>query len=74
MMIYFAIRCIKCGKFAAKQVKEHQHIHKLKHKCSYCNKSFKLKRKNEFGLMTIIKGPYSAKDINTKVGELNAKK
>lgn len=67
----YAIQCKECGKWSAKEIKN---IIKANFKCTYCRKSTKIKKKNEYGLSLNIKGPYKTPDTPKIIAELNRRK
>ena len=68
MIKYFAVRCTGCGKYSGTEI---ENIKKKVFHCKYCNKRFKLKKVNEFGITTKVSGPYSCTELPKIVRNFN---
>ena len=54
-MIYYCFQCRNCGRWGVKEIRNQIGV---MFKCRYCNRSFKIKKVNEYGLALNHKGPY----------------
>lgn len=64
----YAVKCKQCGQFSGTDIKDFK---KKIHTCVYCRKRLKLKKENELGLSTIMKGPFSVAALPNEVMLLN---
>jgi hypothetical protein len=70
-MKYYAIRCLSCGRWSGKQVRDEKEIQAATFTCAYCQKSKKIKCENDYGLSVQVKGPVNAGAIAALVAQLN---
>ena len=53
--MYYVMKCKNCGRWCVKQT---NNLKKAIFHCKFCNKKFKIKKVNEFGLTLAHKGPF----------------
>ena len=53
---FYAFKCNSCGRWCAKET--NKDLRDYIFKCTYCRKSIKFNKKNQFGLSLKYKGPF----------------
>lgn len=54
-MSYYVFKCKKCGRWSSKEIRT---LDSAVFKCPYCQHQEKIKKKSDFGLSMVFKGPF----------------
>ncbi len=59
-MSFYNCQCRSCGKWGSKEISGLKQMTKGRFRCSYCLKTFKLKKINILGFALNVRGPYAS--------------